>query len=260
MLTIVEASEDGIELPAEQHNFDFTFPLPSALPTSFKSKFGSIKYKMVACLRFLQSSELTIELPFVVFQPLDLNLVTPSLAIPQKLELGRSFNFQLASSDLNMMAVIPLGGYVAGQSIEVLVQVENRGKTRVKYLKIYLMKIVIYTSQTPKVQEKKVVKNEVKEVIFQEIPPKQRRDFLRCITVPPIPPNIDNCEIIRVAYQLKVKAKTIGWNKSPKLKFPLQIGTTPIFNESSELSSVVRMSRLKVLMKFKFFKTVKKLI
>lgn len=91
-----------------------------------------------------------------------------------------------------------------------------------------------------------MVKNEVREVIFQEIPPKQRRDFLRCITVPPIPPNIDNCEIIRVAYQLKVKAKTIGWNKSPKLKFPITIGTIPIFNENSEIASIVRLSKLEV--------------
>lgn len=134
---------EEVELSESQHNFDFTFPLPASLPTTFKAKFGSIKYKIIANVRF-SNSELTFELPFIVICPLDLNKITPSLATPQKMELERNFNFQIASSDLNMMAVVPQGGFVPGQSIEVLVQIENRGKTKVKYLKISLKKIVIF--------------------------------------------------------------------------------------------------------------------
>lgn len=73
----------------------------------------------------------------------------------------------------------------------------------------------------------------MKEVIYQEIPPKTKRDFVRVLYVPPLPPNIDNCEIIRVSYQIIIKAKTIGWNKSPKLKIPIFIGTIAIINENS---------------------------
>jgi hypothetical protein len=83
-----------------------------------------------------------------------------------------------------------------------------------------------------------VINNEVKEVIFQEIPPKTKRDFVRVLYVPPLPPNIDNCEIIKVLYQIVIKAKTIGWNKSPKLKFPIFIGTIPIVSESAEIAGV----------------------
>lgn len=87
---------------------------------------------------------MSFELPFTVICPLNLNRVTPSLASPTKIELEKSFNFKIAPSDLNMMAVIPQGGFVPGQSIEVLVHVENLGRNRVKYLKIALKKICVY--------------------------------------------------------------------------------------------------------------------
>lgn len=103
-----------------------------------------------------------------------------------------------------------------------------------------------FFSQTPKVQEKKLVENEVKEVIFQQIQPKQKRDFLRKISVPPLPPNIENCEIIKISYQLRIKAKTIGWNKSPKLKFPVIIGTIPIFNENLLIESELGSKKKKI--------------
>lgn len=73
---------------------------------------------------------------------------------------------------------------------------------------------------------------EVKEIIYHEIPPKTNRDFLRAISIPPVPPNIENCEIINVTYELRIKAKTIGWNKSPVLKIPIKIGTIPITNQN----------------------------
>lgn len=78
----------------------------------------------------------------MIIQPINLNEVVPSLGDPIKIELEKSFNFNLASSDLNMMSIIPQGGYVVGQSIEVFTQVENLGKSKVKYLKISLKKIV----------------------------------------------------------------------------------------------------------------------
>lgn len=136
---------DGLELAEGQHNVKFSYQLPSTLPTSFKHKFGSIKYKLQVEVKFPTTSihsELFIEHPFVIIQPINLNEVVPSLGDPIKIELEKSFNFNLASSDLNMMSIIPQGGYVVGQSIEVFTQVENLGKSKVKYLKISLKKIV----------------------------------------------------------------------------------------------------------------------
>ncbi|XP_070504688.1 arrestin domain-containing protein 2-like [Chironomus tepperi] len=233
-IAIIDPSSDGIELTSSLNNFDFSFELPSSLPTSFKSKYGMIKYKIQVDLKFesLSKSEMFFELPFIVICPINLNEIAPGLKDPVRQELSKSFNFNIASSDINLVAVIPQGGYVVGQSIEVLIQVENLGKTRVKYLKISLKKVVLLTSLKPKNQQKKVSENEVKEVIYHEIPPKTNRDFLRAISIPPVPPNIENCEIISVTYELRIKAKTIGWNKSPVLKIPIKIGTIPIMNQN----------------------------
>ena len=51
---------------------------------------------------------------------------------------------------------------------------------------------------------------------------------------------MENCEIIKISYQLVIKAKTIGWNKSPKIKFPIFIGTIPIVSENSAIENAVR--------------------
>jgi hypothetical protein len=139
--------QEPLELTQGTHNIDFDFHIPINFPTSYKSKIASIKYKLQVVINFssLTNSELFFELPFVVIHAINLNAFFPSLNEPIKVELAKSFNFNFASSDLNMMAVIPQGGYTAGQTIEVLVQVENVGRTRVKYVKIALRKKSSYS-------------------------------------------------------------------------------------------------------------------
>ncbi|KAG5666807.1 hypothetical protein PVAND_014817 [Polypedilum vanderplanki] len=233
-IQVLNEDSTAVDLSPGTHNFDFQFQLPENIPTSYKSKFGSIKYKIQVVINFssLTKSELFFDLPFIVIHPINLNSIYPSLNEPIKVELAKKFNFNLASSDLNMMVVVPQGGYVAGQAIEVLVQIENLGRTRVKYVKIALRKISKYSCQLPKPLNKTSTEVLIKEVIYNEIPSKSKRDFLRSIFIPPVPPNIENCDLINVSYELKVKAKTIGWNKSPALKIPIKIGTVAIANDN----------------------------
>jgi hypothetical protein len=94
--------------------------------------------------------------------------------------------------------------------------------------------IILFSfSRIPKIQNKKTVSNVIKETIYHEIPAKSKREFLRVIEIPlDIIPSIENCEIIKLSYELWVKAKTIGWTKSPCLKLPILIGTSPILHEN----------------------------
>jgi hypothetical protein len=64
---------------------------------------------------------------------------------------------------------------------------------------------------------------------------------------PLIPPNISNCEIIRVDYEIQVKAKTVGVTRSPVIRLPIQIGSIPLMNENfldyeleNEMPSILR--------------------
>lgn len=49
--------------------------------------------------------------------------------------------------------------------------------------------------------------------------------------MPAVEPNIDNCQLIRVAYEVVVKAKANGLHRSVVLRLPVLIGTVPLKDE-----------------------------
>lgn len=53
------------------------------------------------------------------------------------------------------------------------------------------------------------------------------RIFSKYITVPALEPNIENCDLIRVTYEVHVKAKTSGFHRSINMRLPVMIGTVP---------------------------------
>jgi hypothetical protein len=136
--------DEGNDFDEGIHNFNFTHQLPVSLPTTFKSKFASIKYKMQVSVNF-EHSELFLERPFIVIHPNDLNSHAASIGEPLNVQLEKSFNFNITSCDLSMNVVIPQKGYCGGQIIEILTQIQNFGRVRVKYVKIRLKKILIIT-------------------------------------------------------------------------------------------------------------------
>lgn len=89
-------------------------------------------------------SEMFFELPFIVIHPVNLNSIE-SIKEPIRAELTKSFNFKFAPSNIHLAVVIPRGGYCVGQMIELLIEIENLGRNRVKFLKVVLKKIVVFT-------------------------------------------------------------------------------------------------------------------
>jgi hypothetical protein len=221
-------SESLIDLEAGDNKFNLSYSLSENLPTSFKSKNGSIKYKILVLVEKPRKSDSTFEFPFTVIRPLNLN--NPEyfyVRSSAKEELSKNFKMDFTSEPLYMSAFIPFRGYVPGQTINIKINVNNQSKTHVKEIKISFKKIVVFNSAKPKKKTKILVLSEAK-VSTDAIPILSMESFDEKLVVPSLPPNITNCDVIQVSYELRVKAMTSGLSRSPKLKIPITIGTVPL--------------------------------
>jgi Arrestin (or S-antigen), C-terminal domain/Arrestin (or S-antigen), N-terminal domain len=218
--------EKHVELAAGQHKYKISYAFSSLLPTSFKCSYGSIKYKICVTVDRPWKLRSNYEFPFTIIRPLNLNSQS-SLKTPMKEELFKKFRMDFTSDPLLMSVSIPFQGYVPGQTITCQVNVENKSQTHVKEVKISLKKIVILNSTKPTRKTKHLVIAEAK-VSTDAVGVQKTQIFEKKLVVPSLPPNILNSDVIQVSYELRAKAKTSGFSRSPKLKLPITIGTSPL--------------------------------
>lgn len=231
-------SQKPSELNSGLHKFNVSYVLSSNLPTSFKCKFGSIKYKIEVKIDRPWKLKSTFKFPFTIISPQNLNRAGNHLRNPTKDEVSKYFKMDFTTDPLLVSASIPFSGYVPGQTINIEVDVKNQSMTHVKGVKVSLKKIVILNSTKPKRKTKVLILSEAK-VLTESIAVQTVKNFKEKLIVPSLPPNISNCDLIKVSYELRVKAKTSGFNRSPKIKLPIVIGTSPLIGLPNSPSCVI---------------------
>jgi Arrestin (or S-antigen), C-terminal domain/Arrestin (or S-antigen), N-terminal domain len=229
-----EAESGTVELTAGQHKMNISYMLASNLPTSFKCRNGSIKYKIQMIVERTWKKNPVFEFPFTVIRPLNLNTEAALLKTPLTEELSKNFTLDFTSEPLFMSASIPFRGYVPGQTIHLEILVNNQSKTRVKEIKVSLKKIVSLCSTKPRKAVKELIIPEGK-VFTDPVPVLTLQNFKKEIVVPSLPPNISNSQVLSVRYELRVKAVTSGLSRSPKLVLPITIGTVPFMTRGQSI-------------------------
>ena len=68
-----DADTGQVGLTAGQHKLNISYMLSSYLPTSFRCKNGSIKYKILVTVERTWKMDLVFDFPFTVIRPLNLN-------------------------------------------------------------------------------------------------------------------------------------------------------------------------------------------
>lgn len=166
-----------------------------------------------------------------MLKQLDLNYENSALKIPTKMEIIKTFYCGLCkTAPLYLAASIPISGYVAGQHINISVEINNESRIDVEDIKISLKKIISYNSQTPSKKTKEEVLTEA-EIRCGGTQKRNKGKFDQKLLIPTIPPsNLNYCRILNVAYEVQVTAKIAGLHKNPVLKLPITIGTVPLNN------------------------------
>ncbi|CAO1405614.1 unnamed protein product [Diamesa tonsa] len=229
--TYLFGSDSGnpIELAAGIHTYSFACALPQKLPSSFEAKNGYVRYIVRTTLDRPWKFDLSFKLPFTVIKHEDLNALSPALKVPSKTEVSKAFYCCcFKSKPLLMKVSLPFSGYVPGQSVNVVVELNNQSNVDVEGIKLALEKTITYTSQSPR-PKIKIEHGTIKEVFGVGVLNECTGQVAISLVVPPIPPtNISSCKVLKVAYELKVLAKVSGAHRNPFVTIPITIGTIPL--------------------------------
>lgn len=224
-----ENSGNQIEIEAGFYQFNFQAILPPLLPTSFEAKHGSIRYLINVVIDRPWKFDLTYKVAFTVLKQLDLNYENPALKVPTKMEVFKTFYCGFCkTAPLYIAASIPMSGYVAGQLVNVSIEINNESSIDVEDIKVTLKKFIFYNSQTPSKKTKEEVLTEA-EIRSGGVLKRNKGKFDQKLLIPPVPPsNMNYCRILNVSYEVHVTAKIAGIHKNPVIRLPITIGTVPL--------------------------------
>ena len=125
-------SSESVEILGGIHRYNFAFPLPPMLPTTFEAPQGSIRYNIEAVLEVPWGFNRRSKLPLNVVHHENLNL-QPELKHPIESEESKRFCCLFCKSQPLMMTVtLPCSGFAQGQSIAVTVGYVNQSNVKVE--------------------------------------------------------------------------------------------------------------------------------
>jgi len=224
------------ELPAGAHTYPFTCALPPQLPSSFEGEHGHIRYTVKVTLdrpwKFDQDSKLA----FTVISPLDLNKMEKARD-PHKLVMEKSFwCCCCATPPLAIVVSLPVTGFVSGQAIPLLAEVDNQSSIEVEKVKFQFRKHVSFHTMAPRMTKKVV--QVLGELTIGPFLKNEQRTVRQSLDIAALPPsNLDNCGIIDLHYDLSVVCEVAGFHTNLDGLVPITIGTIPLRDYAPQPSS-----------------------
>ncbi|XP_038137139.1 thioredoxin-interacting protein-like [Cyprinodon tularosa] len=212
--------------------FGFELPPPGRLVSSFKGKFGSVRYYVRAELQRPSQQALQCEQEFEVEEPLDVNqpdLLAPAAASKQK-KVTCMF---IPDGQVSISARIDRKGFCEGEEININAKFENTCSRIVVPKAAIIAKHSYSINNQTKVMRQKLTAVRGNPIISGMCDMWQGRT----IRVPKLRPTLLGCDIIKVDYALMIYLHIPGSEKLI-LELPLVIGTIPFSGVGSRTSSM----------------------
>ncbi|CAI5440889.1 unnamed protein product [Caenorhabditis angaria] len=228
--TVVWTCADGSnKLPRGMHIFEFKFQLPIGLPPSFEGFHGHIRYSIHVELDRVWSWNKKTKKCFSVIPIFDLNQI-PSAINPMVNTISKNMGLVFKKGLISMTVNLPKRGFVAGESIQILANIQNQTKLEIIQIRAKLMQLSTYQAARGHHFAKKHEDKQVAETRQQlHICGKAAQQLALNLRVPACVPSFTNCPILSVEYFLSVKIdvnKLMG--STLKCEFPIIIGTMPV--------------------------------
>ncbi|XP_070691457.1 thioredoxin-interacting protein-like isoform X2 [Pempheris klunzingeri] len=212
--------------------FGFELPAPGCLVSSYRGKFGHIRYYVRAVVDRPSQRALWCEREFEVEEPLDVNrpdLLAPAAASRQK----RVTCLFIPDGQVSISARIDRKGFCEGEDISINAKFENTCS------RIVVPKAAIIAKHSY------VADGHTKE-LCQKLSAVRGNHIIsgmcdmwqgKTIRVPKLKPSLLGCDIIKVDYALMIYLHIPGSEKLV-VELPLVIGTVPFSGVGSRTSSV----------------------
>ncbi|XP_068586057.1 thioredoxin-interacting protein-like [Cebidichthys violaceus] len=232
----LSTDSDGYFLlqPDQTYSFKFGFELPAAgrLVSSFKGKFGFVRYFVRAVLDRPTQNALQCEKEFEVEEPLDINrpdLLAPAAASRQK-KVTCMF---IPDGQVSISARIDRKGFSEGEEININAKFENTCSRIVMPKAAIIAKHSYLAGGRIKELRQKLSTVRGNHIISNMCDVWQGKT----IRVPKLRPSLLGCDIIKVDYALMIYLHIPGSEKLI-LELPLVIGTIPLSGVGSRTSSM----------------------
>lgn len=190
------------------HTYNFKVDLPAELPSSITEDKGFIGYKVQVTFERPWKFNYSQWTTFRVIQPYDLNL-DPSLKVPAQQDVSRTFlKGYFESKPLKAILTMPTQGFTINQPAKILVDIENPTLFDVKQFRLTLIRKTSYISQDPYEKTKETEKR-IQKVTTGQTFSKGTHKYEINFNIPEVVPSITSksCDILNIAYELKVKLK-----------------------------------------------------
>ncbi|KAM7421708.1 hypothetical protein PAMA_015722 [Pampus argenteus] len=233
---LLQKDSDGCFLlqPGKTFSFQFGFelPAPGRLVSSFKGKFGYVRYYVQAELDRPSQHALHCERDFEVEEPLDVNrpeLLAPAAASKQK-KVTCMF---IPDGQVSISAKIDRKGFCEGEDININAKFENTCSRIVVPKAAIIAKHSYLANGRTKVFSQKLSAVRGNHIISGMCDIWQGKT----IRVPKLKPSLLGCDIIKVDYALMIYLHIPGSEKLI-LELPLVIGTIPFSGVGSRTNSM----------------------
>ncbi|XP_039972731.1 thioredoxin-interacting protein-like isoform X2 [Xiphias gladius] len=225
--------------PGKAYSFQFGFelPAPGRLVSSYKGKFGYVRYYARAVLDRASQRALQCDREFEVEEPLDVNrpdLLAPASASKQK-KVTCMF---IPDGQVSISARIDRKGFCEGEDISINAKFENTCSRIVVPKAAIIAKHSYLADGRSKVLRQKLSAVRGNHIISGMCDMWQGKT----IRVPKLKPSLLGCDIIQVDYALMLYLHIPGSEKLT-LELPLVIGTIPFSGVGSRTSSMSSQAR-----------------
>uniref|UniRef100_A0A915PSZ0 Arrestin C-terminal-like domain-containing protein n=1 Tax=Setaria digitata TaxID=48799 RepID=A0A915PSZ0_9BILA len=212
-------------LPKGRHEIPFSFTLPKTLPTSFEGEFGFIRYTCKATCERPWDVDIVSKRAFTVIGIEDIN--QDSEAMEPACESECISSVKLCCQKQGSIAVkmsVDRTGFTPGEKIQVNALITNDSTKMIRCLTLKMKQYVEYRAKT-------FAGNEEMKQASKVIVKKEKNDIAphstfawtnEAIDVPPIPPRLSRCKIIKNIYMIELEV-----DGGATTVIPIQIGTIP---------------------------------
>lgn len=223
------------------HTFSFECQLPSEIPYSIEAKYASIRYKVVANLKFPNDKDYQFKKTFTVARYDDLGLL-PFLELPYEAETINSFcSFLCIPSSIIMKVSLPRTGFTLGETIPVTIEIINESSQSVSHTAVSLKKRERFAGTLGDILD---TKSTILKVRSSSVNGRKQNFSNVNIDVPQnlLTSNQMYCRIYQIIYELKIAVVLKGINKGPFVRIPIIIGKSRSENYDPPLAKLRYMS------------------